>query len=76
MNAQMLQYSRLPHNMFTDTLFANIKSKAGNKCAQPYAMNFVLVQVHPMATKGDAHDALSLMLQCDSVPFALIVDNS
>ena len=72
----MLRYSRLSHNIFTDTMFSNIKSKRGNKCAQAFGTDFGWARIFPMATKGDAHDALSLVLQRDGVPPTMIVDGS
>ena len=44
-NDRMLRYSRLLHNIFTDTMFSNIKSYTGNKCAQLFATNFGWVRV-------------------------------
>jgi hypothetical protein len=39
-NNWMLCYKRLPHPVFTDTMFAGTASKQGNKCAQAYATSF------------------------------------
>jgi hypothetical protein len=39
-NDQMLHYKRLPHPVFTDTMFAWTASKQGSKCAQAYATLF------------------------------------
>jgi hypothetical protein len=39
-NDQMLRYKRLPNPVFTNTMFAGVASKQGNKCAQAYATSF------------------------------------
>ncbi len=39
-NDQKLCYKRLPHTNFTDTMFAGMPSRGGNKCAQMYATSF------------------------------------
>jgi hypothetical protein len=56
----MLHYKQLPHPVFTDTMFAGTASKQGNKCAQAYTTTFGWSQAHPLTTKGDAHESLSL----------------
>ncbi len=76
-NDCMLRYSRLSHDIFTDTMFSNIKSCTGKKCAQLFATNFGWVRVFPMESKGDdVHEALSLVFRRDGIPPAMIVDNS
>jgi hypothetical protein len=57
-------------------MFSNIKSWAGNKCAQLFATNFGWVRVHTMESKGGAHEALSLLFHRDGAPPAIIIDNS
>ncbi len=76
MNYRMLRYSHLSHNIFTNTMFPNIKAWNGNNCAPLFATNFGWVQVHSMKSEGDAHEALSLLFCCDGVPPSVIVDNS
>jgi hypothetical protein len=39
-NDRMLRYKRLPHTVFTDTMFAATLSKQGNKMAQVYSTSF------------------------------------
>jgi hypothetical protein len=39
-NERMLHYKWLPHTTFTDTLFAGMPSRSGNKCAQAYSTFF------------------------------------
>ncbi len=73
-NNRMLCYKRLPHPVFTDTMFARTASKQGNKCAQAYATLFGWSRAHPMTTKGDAHERLSLLFHRDGVPPTMISD--
>ena len=39
-NDRMLQYNRLPHSMFTDTLLAGTASQRGHKFAQVFATSY------------------------------------
>ena len=59
-NDQMLRYRRLPHTTFTDTLFAGMPSRSGNKCAQAYSTSFGWARAHPMTRKGEAHENYSI----------------
>jgi hypothetical protein len=70
-NDQMLHYKWLPHTTFTDTMFAGMLSRSGNKCAQVYAMSFGWARAHPMTRKGGAHETLPLLFHRDSVPETL-----
>ncbi len=74
-NDRMLRYKRLPHTTFTDKLFAGTPSCSGNKCAQAYSMSFGWEKAHPMTSKGDAHETLSLLFHCDSVPLTMVFDD-
>ena len=60
-NDRMLRYKRLPHPVFTDTMFAGRKSAQGNKCAQVFCTQYGWTRVHPMKSKSEAHEALSLV---------------
>ncbi len=62
--------------MFSDTLFAGSASQQGNKMAQAYATSFGWAHAHPMKRKGDAHETLSLIFHCDSVPPTMVTDDS
>jgi hypothetical protein len=59
-------------------MFAGTASKQGNKCDQAYATSFGWSRAHPipMATKGDAHEGLSLLSHQDGIPPAMIFDGS
>jgi hypothetical protein len=75
-NDRMLRYKRLPHPVFTDTMFAGTASKQGNKCAQAYTTSFGWSRAHPLTTKGDAHESLSLLFHRDGVSPTMILDGS
>ena len=62
--------------MYTDTMFSNVKSKAGNTCAQVYATSNGWTRAFPMESKGQAHESLSLLSQRDGVPNTMIMDGS
>ncbi len=67
-NDHMLHYRHLHHTIFTDTVFASTLSQRGNKCSQIFSSYFGWSIAYPMKTKGEAHDALSLMFQREGVP--------
>ncbi len=75
-NDHMLWYKRVLHTMFSDTLFAGSVLQQGNKMAQAYAMSFGWARAHPMKRKGDAHETLSLVFQCNGVPPTMVTDDS
>ena len=75
-NDRMLHYKRLPHPIFTDTMFAGPDSVGGNKCAQVYTTSFGWCRAHPMKRKGEAHETLSLLFHHDGMPPSMIADNS
>jgi hypothetical protein len=62
--------------MFSNTLFAGSVSRQDNKMAQAYAISFGWAHAHPMKRKGDAHETLSLVFQCDGVPPTMVTDDS
>ena len=75
-NDRMLRYKRLPHTVFTDTMFASTVSRQGNKMAQIYSSSFGWARAHPMKHKGEAHETLSLLFHRDGVPPAMVTDGS
>ena len=54
-NDRMLRYDRLPHTMFTDTMFSGVKSKNGNKMAQAHCTSYNWSCMHQMKQKSQAH---------------------
>ncbi len=75
-NDRMLRYKRLPHPVFSDTMFAKTATVGGNKCAQVYTTSFGWCRAFPMEQKGEAHESLLLLFQRDGVPPSMIVDNA
>jgi hypothetical protein len=75
-NDKMLWYKCVLHAMFSDTLFAGSISQQGNKMAQAYATSFGWARAHPMKCKGDAHETLSLVFQCNGVPPTMVTNDS
>ncbi len=73
-NDRMLCCKRLPHTTFIDTLFAGTPIRSGNKCAQAYSTSFGWARAHPMTTKGEAHETLSLLFHRDGVPPTMVFD--
>ncbi len=59
----MLRYRCLCHLVFNDTMFSNKYLYQSDECVQVCALDFGWVQLYPMKTKGEAHEALSLMFQ-------------
>ena len=75
-NDRMLRYSRLPHTVFSDTMFASSKSLRQNTCAQIFCTSFGWARAFPMKSKGLAHEALSLLFKRDGVPPDIVLDGS
>ncbi len=73
-NDRMLCYKRLPHTTFTDTMFAGVPSRSGNKCAQVSATSFGWARAHPMNRKGAAHETLSQLFHRDGVSPTMVLD--
>ncbi len=60
---------------YIDTMFSNKYSSGNNKCAQVFTSDCGWVHVYPMKTKGKAHEALSLMFQCEGIPPSMVIDS-
>ena len=73
---RMKRYRRMPHPLFTDTLFAGTTSKDGNKCSQVFGSSFGWSRSNAMKSKGQAHDALGLMFKRDGVPPKIVSDGA
>ena len=72
-NDRVIQYNRLPCNVFSDTLIYGTASKRGNKYAEDFATYFWWARDCPMKTKGNTHEDLSLLSQITGVPYHLFV---
>ena len=76
MNDRQLRYRRMRHDVFGDSFLDRTNSKRGNKYAEVFVTKFGWLRAFPMAKKGDAHEALSLLFQQYGVPPKMIVDSS
>jgi hypothetical protein len=74
-NDRMLRYPRLPHPLFTDTMFAGTVSKQGYKATQVYATHYGWACAYNMKRKGEVHETLSTLFHCDGVPPVMICDD-
>ncbi len=75
-NNHMSWYQCLCHPMFTDTMFFDMYSRCNNKWAQVFTSDFGWVRLYTMKTKGKAHEALSMMSQCEGVLSTMVMDGS
>ena len=75
-NDRHLRYARLRGTFYTDTLFAKTKSRRGNKCSQVFAHPCGWKRAYPLKSKGEAHEALSLMFAREGVPDTLMSDGA
>ncbi len=57
-------------------MFAGTLSRHSNECAQIFSSNFRWSRAYPAKIKGEAHDTLSLMFQCEGVPPLMGIDGS
>ena len=75
-NYWWLQYRRLQHDFFGDTLLAGTNSNRDNKYAKLFVKKFGWSHAFNMAKKGDSHEALSMLFQRDGMPPKMIVGGS
>ena len=67
----------LPHGaMYSDTMFAKIKSIRGFTCGQLFCNDQWFVKFYPMQSKSDAPDTLKMFHQDVGVPPTLHTDNA
>ena len=67
---------RLQGEWFTDTLFADVKLREGNTCAQIFANDSYFATIYPMDTKQKAGDALRVFCKEFGVPEQLRSDGA
>ena len=75
-NDRQLRYRRLPVTLFTDTMYASVKSRRQNKCAQVFGSQEGWCRAYPMQKESEAHEALTLLHQREGVPNVMIMDNA
>jgi hypothetical protein len=71
-----LMYRHLRSSVYTDTMFASIKSLQGNKCAQIFTTWFQWVVAYPIPTKADAHHTLDRLHREYGIFHTIIPDNA
>ena len=75
-NDRWRRYNQLPHQLFTDTMFAGTVSSQGNTCSQIFAADFGWARAYSMPSKGKAPEALDLLFKREGVPPAMVMDNA
>ena len=66
----------MPHNLFSDTVFAGTSSLCKNICTQVFCTSYGWYIVHPVKSKGEAHEALSKVFKQVGVLTNLITDDT
>jgi len=72
----MLRYSRLACDMFTDTLFAKVKSVRGCNMAQMFVSDFNYLYIGLLRTRSEFPQALKHFFKRNGVPHSLIADGA
>jgi len=75
-NNRQFCYKRLWHDVFTDTMQSQYKSRQGELYSQVYTTGFHWCRAHPIKLKSDDHDLLWLLFRHDDVPPKMIMDGS
>jgi hypothetical protein len=70
-----LRYDRLNTTLYSDTLFAKVKSLKGNKCAQLFCSEG-FIRVYPMALKSEAGVALQEFIEDVGIPNEMACDGA
>jgi cytochrome P450 len=73
-NDRHMRYRRLPMTLFTDIMFAKLKSRKQKNAAQIFCTRSGWTRAHPLSKEADAHEAMSLIAHRDSVPELLVMD--
>ncbi len=71
-----LRYRSLRTNVYSDTLFSEVKSARGFQCAQLFVTNQDFAQIYPMRSKADAPYKLDEFCKTFGTPQVLITDNA
>jgi hypothetical protein len=61
--ARQLQYRRLDHAVYHDTMYSQVKSSRGNKCCKFYVTDFGWSRSFPMTKESEVHETLDLFLR-------------
>jgi hypothetical protein len=71
-----LMYRHIRSSVYTDTMFASVKSLQGNKCAQIFTTWFQWVVAYPIPTKADTHHTLDRLHREYGIFHTIIPDNA
>jgi hypothetical protein len=71
-----LQYCRLDHTVYHDTMYSQVKSSRGNKCCKIYLTDFGWSRSFPMTKESEVHETLALFLGRYGIPEVLISDSA
>jgi len=75
-NDRQMHYKHLPHDLFTDTMHAKMRSCRGDLYAQVYCSSFRWSRAFPMKKKSEAADTFDLLFHRDGVPTKMIMNGS
>jgi len=71
-----MRFPSLVFTLYSDTLFANIRSVRGFTCAQIFTDGHGFVRVYPMRSKSEAHHTLMRFIHDVGVPKDLLTDQA
>jgi hypothetical protein len=71
-----LQYHRLDHAVYHDTMYSQVKFSRGNKCCKIYVTDFGWSRLIPITKESEVHETLDLFLGGYGIPKALISDGT
>ncbi len=74
--AYQLKYRHLRATVYTDTMFATVKSLRQNTCAQLYVTSFHWTRIFPMKRKSEAHLTLDVLFREVGVFNKIVPDNA
>jgi hypothetical protein len=71
-----LQYCRLNHAVYHDTMSSKVKSSRGDKYYKIYVTDFGWSRLFPMTKEAEVHETLDLFLGRYGIPEALIFNGA
>lgn len=76
MRQAQLHYPHLQTKVYSDTMFSDVKSIIGNKCAQVFVTTEGYSKAYPMKSKAEAGDKLNEFIKSIGIPEHIITDNA
>jgi hypothetical protein len=73
---KQLENKYLNTKVYSDTMFHSVKSAHGNNCAQIFVTSEGFATGKPMASKGDAYEALEDFCRNVGIPKLLVTDQA